>query len=190
MYEDYMQNILEGSYYPYQNTYEQNFRDYGYCNQVEDFYNIPQNIYNRNNFGYTFIVDADDLYPEIYKIIYPMIKKACRKIAKPIDEGLVEDITREIYNNLEAENIVNINISVDNVENRSNSTPPTVKQTSTLENRSSGSRKFNPIKDLIKILLIRELFGSQRPSFPNPRPPRPPFPGSNPRPPMPPRPRF
>ena len=205
MYEDYMQNLLGENFYQYQNTYEQTPRDCGYCTQMDDYYNIPQNYYSRNSFMPSSNMDLENLYPEIYKIVYPMVKKACSKISRIVDEDLIEDMTKEIYENLETGNIININVSVDdnnvNSNNRNSvSSQPNSnikrEKTATVENRSSESRQFNPIRDLIRILLIRELIGrpNPRPPYPGPRPPMPPSPSMpGQRPPMPPpphRPRF
>ena len=188
MYEDYMQNLLGENFYPYQNTYEQNQRDCGYCMQMDDYYSMPQNYYSRNSFTQISSVDLEELYPEIYKIIYPMIKKACNKITRAVDDDLIEEMTKEIYDNLETGNIINVNISVEDNNRNSNGKR---EKTGNIENRSPENRQFNPIRDLIKILLIRELIGRPnfRPPFPNPRPPRPGMP--NQRPPIPPpMPRF
>ena len=207
MYEDYMQNFF--------NTYDQFPKDMGYYNRMNDYdmYDCeyePINPYNysmNNSFvpSQNRTLDIEELYPEIYKVVYPMVKKACSKIAKPLDEELIEEMTEDIYSNLEAGNIINVNINVDNdntvnknetskvsrVENRSslNSTSRVTEKVQ--ENRSSENRQSGNsiLRDLVKILLLRELFdrpGNIRP----PMPPRPPFPGPGPRPPMPPRPPF
>ena len=190
MYEDYMPNMLGGNFYPYQNTYEQNCDCY---NQFDGFYDMPQNYYNRGNFMQSASIDLEELYPEIYRIVYPMVKKICNNVSRSINEDLLEEMTKEIYSNLEAENIININVNVEdnNMTNRSSSVTSNVKKQTPVENRANESRQFNPIRDLIKILLLRELIGrpgfGSRPPFPGPRP-KPPFPGQ--RPPIPPRPRY
>lgn len=229
MYEDYMKNLLGGNYSPYQNTYEQMARNTGCCDKIDDYeqccydwdydqcysymdmqnaqfgqmpYNYMQNISYRN-----MVSDLENLYPEIYKIIYPMIQKVCGQNTKPVDEKLLDEMTNDIYSNIEAENIVNININVDNNTSQNNRNVELTRTSNTnkkldtpVENRES--RQFNnPIRDLIRILLIRELIGrpgGNRPPRPRPpMPPRPPFPprpgfpgNPPPRPPFPPRPGF
>ena len=89
----------------------------------------------------------------------------------------VQNRNSSTINNTNSAN--NVNTS----ETRKDETTPT----SSGENRGED-RQFRPIRnrtlrDLIRILIIRELLG--RPGFPGNRPPmRPPFPGRPPRPPM------
>lgn len=190
MYEEYMQNLFGGNYYPYLDTYNNFSRNTNYSNPInpyDNFYNYEYFIpYNSTNTSIQSInSDLENLYPEIYKIIYPMVKKACNQLKRAIDEDLINELTEEIYSNIETDNIINLNINVDNSFNRK--TSENHKENRTIENRQSS----NPLlRDLIRILLIRELLGrpGNRPPFPpSPPPPNPPFPG--PRPPMPSRPR-
>ena len=112
MYEDYMQNWF--------NTYDHFSRNNEYYNQMNncdmcyDYENImPYNFMptmERNN----ITQNLEDLYPEIYKVLYPMVKKVCNHISRPIDENLIEEMTEDIYSHLEAGNIINVNINVDN----------------------------------------------------------------------------
>ena len=192
MYEDYVQNLFGENYTPYRNTYEpyldfyQDYENYNYPLQ----YNYDYNYLNQNNRN----LDIEGLYPEIYKIVYPLVKKACNTNTRPLNEELLEKMTQDIYSNLEAGNIINVTINVDDnnstskVENRSSASHPNNKVEKTtvpVENRSSENRQFNPIRDLVKILLIKEWFDRPENRPPRPRPPRPGFP---PRPDFPPRP--
>ena len=176
MYEDYMQNWF--------NTYDHFSRNNGYYNPINDcdicydYENImPYNFMptmERN----TITQDLENLYPEIYKIVYPMVKKVCSQITRPIDEDLINEMTEDIYSHLEAGNIINVNINVDNDntvnkvntqrENRSISRTPTPSSIRTnekvQENRSSENRQSgNPVlRDLIRILLLREFIDRPR----------------------------
>ena len=237
MYEDYMQNLLGDSLCPYQYTYEPIVRNTNYYNQIDScdqynhelnyefpYYNCRQNYFSRN-----LVVDIENMYPEIYKIIYPMIQKACMQNSKPLTEDVIEDMTDDIYNNIEANSIINLNIDIVNNRNDKDSISSNTSQithsnesrnssksvhsneisntTSSVKNadKSIQNREYrqanNPIRDLIKILLIRELLGdrpSARPPMPfppgpkpfPPRPPRPPMPSRPGNQPLPPRPRF
>lgn len=159
-YEDYMRDVLG---YPRQNpipTYN---------------YNMPQ--------GRSGNTEIERLYPEIYKTVYPMVCKACTQYNGEITEEFVERLTNEVYNNLETEQGV-----------RSEQTKTTTKQT-TLKNETRKEeetrqrRPNNTLRDLIRILIIRELLGMpNRPG--RPRPPFPGGPGPAPRPPIGPRPPF
>ena len=171
MYDEYMQNLMGIDYYPYSNTYESFERNPQYFNQVDDyeqydfFYNqnMPYTYQHRNSFVKDAIADLEDLYPEIYKIVYPMVKKAIDRNTKPINNDLLENLANDIYHHLEADNIINIDVNI----NSKNSVDAS---DSNSENRESRNRN-NPVMDLIKILLIRELVG--KPGFWRPRPPRP-----------------
>ena len=183
MYEDYIQNMLREDYSPYQYTYDPMSRN-TYYNQIEDYnqfnYSYPYN-YVKNSDSRTLSEDIENLYPEIYKLIYPMIKKTCRQNMLPITEDILDEITDDIYNNIEAENIINLNIDITNGKSENKSISNIKKDNiNNQENRHIN----NSLRDLIKILLIRELIDKN--NFD--RPPRPHFPGHMsfpPRPPMP-----
>ena len=161
MYRDYMQNLLGSNFPNYQNTYDNSFIDTGY------FYNPANSNYYNNQPQINRSVDLESLYPESYKIIYPMVQKACSQISGLIDEDLLDNITNDIYNNLEGENIINLNINIENTKNE------TTDSNNSSNTRSSSSKQINnPIRDLIKILLIRELLRRPRPNRPQ-RPMRP-----------------
>ena len=170
-YEEYMRSVL--GYNPiysgdYRNTYEQNI------------YMTPT-MHNQAN--------ENDMYPEIYKIVYPMVKKACSNLMQEVTEAEVNRITMEIFMAVEDEMSVETKVTVQNRVADSKSTNKNV--TSQKEDRSENrQRQRNTLlQDLIRILVLRELLG--RPNFPGrPGPgPRPPFPGGpGPRPPFPNRP--
>lgn len=192
-YEEYIRSILG-----YSNT---NPNECTACGN--DFNTIP----DRQN---TDNVLLEECYPEIYKIVYPMIVKTCRNCTGPITRELVEEMTDDIYRAVEP-NEIDINITLNNevnntTQNNNSNNTTNFNNTRKEMNRQSTSikkeqenrgedRQFRNrnLRDLIQILLIRELLG--RPGFPGhrppfPRPPRPPFPcgpGPGPRPPIMPR---
>ena len=138
MYNDYMQNVFGSGFFPYYNTYESSI--------------------TRNN---NFVGEIENYYPEIYNVIYPMIKKICTNCSCHITEDILNEMTDEIYNNLETDNILNLNISVETSKNEtrlsSNSSNNTRINNSENNNNNNNNRNYNSIRDLIKILLIREL---------------------------------
>ncbi len=168
MYEEYMNNLLgirnENSNYDLDlKKYDNNYNyDYNYMQS--------QNMFqNRGN------DELETLYPETYKIVYPMVKKVCMQNTKPITQELVDNMTNEIYTNIEASgDIINVNIDVG--DNRETKTDMEVKAKN---NRGTDNRQFNgPMNDLIKILILRELLGRPGGWRPGPPPPpRPPRPG-------------
>ena len=117
-YEDYMRAVLG---YPIerQNTYSNYSNNYLQANntnlatqymQAENSYTIDNNKrYNENDFL--------NFYPEIYKIVNPMVCKICENNNKPITKELIQKMTDEVYNNLEeteTTTVVNVNASFNN----------------------------------------------------------------------------
>ena len=178
-YEDYMRSVL--GYSPYvQNNYT--------YNEPEDMYNqetLMQEENMRNS------QDVTPFYPEIYKIIYPMVCKVCNiNSSRDLSNELLEQMTDEIYRNVEPEEEpVQTRAPLKNGDViNPNSKDPLPK---TKETRQTNFL----LRDLIRILLLREWGRPTRPPVRPPYrppmpPPPPPRPGNNGRPPMPPRPRY
>ena len=102
--------------------YNQSYDDYirsilGYPN------NNDMNIYqNQNNYQQTRTatsnLELEECYPEIYKVVYPMIKKACQNVTGPVTKDTIDNMTNEIYMNVEGNDEVYLNINLNNnVEN-------------------------------------------------------------------------
>ena len=141
IYEEYIRNIIG-----YPNNTNNNCYS---CNM-----NMEENSYTNLQVPKSQI---EQCYPEIYKIIYPMVKKACNDNFNLNTEEEIDKITNEIYYGIEDNNQMN-------------------------NTRNTETRRItnNNLRDLIKILIIRELLN--RPNIRPPRPPRPPhhrppFPG-------------
>lgn len=181
-------------------------------------YNNPYEEYMRNSLGYNgmpiinmnqmnsmpemyetegnYMCDeksVEDMYPEIYRIIYPMVCKACMAVNENITEDLVSRITNEVYINVENVEVtsetkntssqLNRNTKIENVNNKASSTS----NNNSLNTRQENRQQNPLLRDLIRILVLRELIGNPT-SGPRPRPPynppgRPPF-GPGPRPPF------
>lgn len=176
-YEEYIRSVLG---YPSTANMNQN-------QMYQNEYPNPSQINMRN--------DLEECYPEIYKIIYPMAKKACDGNMGANSREEIERMTDEIYSALEDSNQINVNINLGNTvsttnmnrtQNRTeiskeefqkkNSEKQEVENRN-IETESRISPRNNNLRDLIKILLIRELLRRRHNHFP-PRPPH------NPRPPM------
>lgn len=172
-YEEYMRSVLGYNQIPnniYTNTYDNNYYDIDYMN-------------NNNNVNTVSTEMLEPMYPEIYRIVYPMVCKSCsQNNNREITSDLIDRMTEEIYMNVEPE------------ERQSNSantiTRPVLKNgdvrnpnSKEPETRGETRQIGNPLlRDLIRILILREFGGPNRPRpFPPPRPPMPPRP---PRPPM------
>lgn len=190
-YEEYMRSVL--GYSPYVD------RNYTYTSSQEDMYNNYMNMSETSNMQPT--QDLTEFYPEIYKIIYPMVCKACNVNSdREVTKDLLEQITDEIYRNVEPEeqqttSRADVQLKNGDVIN------PNAKEP---EQQTRETRQNNfLLRDLIRILLLKEWGRPNRPPIRPPFPPgggRPPMgpgpgmppPNRPPRPPMgpPPRPRY
>lgn len=154
-YEEYMKNIL--GYVP--NTY------YG-----DDYQSYNSQQYDQRQ-------EEIELYPEIYKIIYPMIRKAC-------DDSQGQDITRDVVENVTNIVYTNIEGDIDVSGNQSQTIQPELRNGDVINPRAKtqpqretrSPRTNNPLlRDLIRILVLREFF-DRRPNRAHfPSRPRPPF---------------
>lgn len=143
--------------------------------------------------------DLERCYPEIYRIVYPMITNRCARITGPITSELIDSMTDEIYSAVEVTNEVQVNINLQNTttttrpENRTTTSKDLSQKDPIREDRSENRqvRRNSTLQDLIRILLIRELLSRPggghrpRPPFPGRPGPRPPFLGGPGRPPFP-----
>ena len=176
-YEEYIRSVLG---YPSTANMNQN-------QMYQNEYPNPSQINMRN--------DLEDFYPEIYKIIYPMVQKACERNMAANSREEIEQMTDEIYSAIEDNNQINVNINLGNtisttnmnrMQNRNEISKEEIQKKSpekqevknrNTEGESRISPRNNNLRDLIKILLIRELLRRRHNHFP-PRPPH------HPRPPM------
>lgn len=169
VYDDYMRSVFGYEPINYRNTYEQDYNDYmEYAN-----YSIPQQT-NRNN------ETLEECYPDIYKLVYPMVQKACTQNTRNLSNELIDDMTDEIYFAIEDDNL-NRSLEQSNLVDTANNTSAKRQIDNKLvqnqqENRDINNRqriRNQSLRDLIKILILRELIN--RPGF-RPRPPMPPPP--------------
>ena len=183
-YDDYIRSILG---YPPARGYEDNYQDYRNQNMSMN-YNMASNM-NTNSMNSTSDMDLESCYPEIYKIVYPMVCKKCDSVRMPVTNDDIQNMTDEIYFALEGRTEVQLNINLGNEVRSSETSNTNVAKTvdkkpdgkiSEASSQNRETRQFNRgLRDLIQILLIRELLRRRRrrrPPMPGPRPPmRPPF---------------
>lgn len=164
-YEDYMRSVL---------GYQGNYGDNTYQANMYNTYDVMQESNYRNE------QEVENMYPEIYRIVYPMVCKACDNVSGPITEEVVETMTNNIFMSVETQESVKVNVKV---ENRNGDVKnPNARQ----EKELQETRQNNfLLRDLIRILLLRELLRRNQGGRP---PMRPPFGGGpgmpGPRPPM------
>ena len=204
-YEDYsMEGVDYSDDYLYQRSNENYYNpncSQCYFNQLDySNYQVSQpNTYQYRNDSASS--NIEQMYPEIYKIINPMVCKMCDNNRQPITEYLLEQMTDDIYDNVvnrvEIQNVINLNIGTrstddaknenkeDKMDSRSVSknsqnrgtVQEKVQQTTQEENRETRSPQYQPrrgnrlLRDLIRILLLNRLIRPGRPH----RPGRPPF---------------
>lgn len=141
IYEEYMRSVL--GYQP------------ASYNNINNTNNIEE-ISNRQT------QELENCYPDIYRIVYPMVQKACSQNTQTITRELVDSMTNEIYFSIEDKEML------ENRDKKEN-------ENQEIENRQIARNQG--LNDLIRILILRELLG--RPGFPifpgGGRPPRPPM---------------
>lgn len=146
-YEEYMQNVL-GMNMP--NTYNQ---------AMGGFYPDMQPQMPDNNF-----YEVNNLYPDIYRIVYPMVQKVCSRGNRGIfNEAQLNEMVDEIYNAIEPGDDI-----LQGVDNGSTPRNGDVKNPRAKETRRPNNNFL--LRDLIKILIIRELLqgGGNMPGMPRP----------------------
>ena len=145
-YEQYMQNVL-GMNFP--NTYAMGNNNYYYEPRMQE----PN------------LQEVNKLYPEIYGIVYPMVQNACsmRSITS-LSEIQINEMVEEVYNAIEPRD--------DILETRETNT---MQKNGDVKNpREKETRRPNNnflMRDLIRILIIRELLQGGWHGGGMPRPP-------------------
>lgn len=146
--DEYMQSVL-GMNMP--NTYMPN-----------------SNNYYEARFQEPAMQDLNRFYPEIYGIVYPVVQKVCSmRNSFQITEEQINEMVEEVYNVVEPrEEVQETREQVTNLKNGD------VKNPRAKEVRETRRPNNNLMRDLIRILILRELFqgGWQRPRPPMPGP--------------------
>lgn len=105
--------------------------------------------------------DLERMYPDSYRVVYPMVVSTCRNVSIPVTEDMIDRMTDDIYDRAVADGRINVDISVE-LETREDSK----EEDRQMINRPPRRRRRNRFfRDLIRILLLRELIG-RRPGFP------------------------
>ncbi len=142
-------------------------------------YNAPNNTYREaNNYYYDTMKvnqnmqEVNSLYPEIYGIVYPVVQKVCSRMnLYNMSKEYIDQMVDEVYN------VVESNEEIE--ETRETSKNGDVKNPRIKETRRPRPNNYL-LRDLIRILVIRELLSGGRLGFnqgPMPGPGMPPRPG-------------
>ncbi len=125
----------------YNNVYQEyiNYMIGGTSKRGLDFQDNMINLYS--NFQNTTNIKLEQFYPELYKLIYPMIQTACMRNTKPITEETINEMIQDVYSNFNADDV-------------------SFSETRDSNRHEKVSKPNNYVlNDLIRILLIRELLG-------------------------------
>jgi len=118
---------------------------------------MNNNSMNNNYINYNMqsnMNNIESMYPEMYNRIYPLVVKACDSIRyttmgnNVISRSMIDDLTQNIYLNIADSDM----LSEDEESNENCNSNSDKNSESNCRNR-----KPNILRDLIKILLIREL---------------------------------
>lgn len=158
-YEDYMRNTLNysgmGSPMGMQSTSCPNMNCQNMC--ITPYSNMSSNQMMWQDSS----CDLERMYPDSYRVVYPMVVSTCRNVSMPVTEDMIDRMTDDIYDRAVADGRINVDISVE-LETREDSK----EEDRQMINRPPRRRRRNRFfRDLIRILLLRELIG-RRPGFP------------------------
>lgn len=158
-YEDYMRNTLNysgmGSPMGMQGTSCPNMNCQNMC--ITPYSNMSSNQMMWQDSS----CDLERMYPDSYRVVYPMVVSTCRNVSMPVTEDMIDRMTDDIYDRAVADGRINVDISVE-LETREDSK----EEDRQMINRPPRRRRRNRFfRDLIRILLLRELIG-RRPGFP------------------------
>lgn len=134
-YDEYMRNVL------------------GYSNMC-----TPMSPYHNIN---SCSDDLESMFPEVYRVVYPMVCHACDNVTMPVTESMVNTMTDDIYDRVAADGRINIEVSIETDFRNTQSDSDEIR-----DSRQRRPRRRNRfLRDLIRILLLRELL-RRHPRFP------------------------
>ncbi|MCL2860298.1 MAG: hypothetical protein FWF46_07105 [Oscillospiraceae bacterium] len=100
--------------------------------------------------------DLERMYPDIYRIVYPMVVIACNNISMPLTEDMLNRMVDDIYDRVQATGRVNMDMNFeDEFRNESRQFPGEF-------TRERPRRRNRFGRDLIRVLLLRELLDRRR----------------------------
>lgn len=154
-YDDYMRSVMG-----YSNMNCCNMNPSNMCmNQPSPYQNMSQmGQMNQMNQSCDYL---ERMYPDTYHIIHPMVVSACNMVTGPVSEEMLDGMTNDIYDRAEKDSRISIDINA-TVEVRENDSSKQLSE----DSRQRPRRRNRFLRDLIRILLIRELLRRRRPGFP------------------------
>lgn len=136
-----------------------------YMRSILGYPDMSMNMNTNMNMNYfdninPYSDDLERMYPEVYRVVYPMVCRMCDNVSMPVTETMLDSMTDDIYDRVEADGRINIEVEVQLRDSDSDSSE------SRQMSRPRPRRRNRFLRDLIRILLIRELLGRRRPRFP------------------------
>ena len=137
----------------------QNYDDYmrsllGYPNMCMNRPTPYQNMMYQSN------DDLERMYPDTYRVVYPMVVSACNmvNINTSITEAIVDSMTDDIYDRAASDTRISVDINLE-VENREEDDS---RQISGQFSPRRPRRRNRFFRDFIRVLLLRELLRRRR----------------------------
>lgn len=179
-YDDYMRSVLgypNSDGYRMDNMGMNSMRNMGMnnmntmgnmgMNNMNGMCNMTMNMNEQDE-------DIERLYPEVYRVVYPMVCCSCDRIQfpnTPVTDEMVTRMTDDIYDQVETDPRINIEVNVTTEVRDSSKSSDSAVET---RQRPRPRPRNRFLRDLIRILFLRELFRRRR--FPGRFPGRPGFP--------------
>lgn len=155
-YDDYMRNTLGFS-----GMNQSMGMPYGGCANM-GCAGMCQNPYTNmaNSMWQNQSCNLENLYPDSYRVIYPMVVASCRNVRMPITEDTIERMVCDIYDKAVSNTKISVSLTAETTNRESS-------EDRQMPNRPPRKPRKNPfLNDLIRILILRELIGGGRPRFP------------------------
>lgn len=166
VYQEYINNML-GTNPNYNRMEPMNFE-----NTINN--NYFENSMNNNQFFQNSIntENTEQLYPDLYRLLYPMIQNACMKNTNPITEETINNMVEEVYSNFMVDDQMFEEVDSDNQFRSGKNLVTTASKTKSVssatvkkeERALKEDREFRQnnhvMRDLIRILILRELIGN------------------------------
>ncbi len=138
----------------YYNNYEDYMRNtLGYNNMMNNNFNTYPMYYEYDN---NQNMDIEGMYPEIYHQVNPIVENCCSKYRNTkFSKEVLEQMTEQVYNQYSETR----GVESTKVENQN-------KTNNVRKEEETRSPNNNSLRDLIRILILKNLFPS-RPGRPN-----------------------
>lgn len=98
--------------------------------------------------------DLERMYPDSYRIIFPMVASACTNISMPINEDIICKMTDDIYDKVVLDS--RISIETENTNDRQIDK----------DRRPRPHHRNRILNDFIRVLILRELLRRRHHGFP------------------------